>query len=109
LYTTAQGESEQKIFWRLSTESDQARAMFNVLIRNELLYSKAVMMEVLFLAFCVLLAWSWNAFHCSRQYRRIFFGGAAVFAMVFFAGMVFGLPPHHDEVEHANAAWPASL
>jgi hypothetical protein len=82
--------------------------MLNVLIKDELLYPKAVIMGILFFGFCALLAWSWNAFQGSRPFRRVFIGGVAVFAVVLFTAMVFCYAPDHDEVEHANAAWQMS-
>jgi hypothetical protein len=82
--------------------------MFNVIIRNELLFPKAVMMGLLFLGLCALLGWAWNTFRGSRWFRRIFIGAVAVLAVIFFAAMIFSFAPDHDEVEHASAAWQMS-
>jgi hypothetical protein len=45
--------------------------MFNVMIRTELLYRNALIMGLLFMAFCVLPALGWNAIRGSRRLRRI--------------------------------------
>jgi hypothetical protein len=82
--------------------------MFDLVIIDKLLYPGAVVLGILFLSVCGMLGWSWNVYHRSQLYRRIFLGGAAVLVVVFFAAMVFSPVPDHDEVEHANAAWQMS-
>jgi hypothetical protein len=82
--------------------------MLNVMIRTELLYRNALLMGLLFMAFCVLSAWIWNACRKSPRRRRIFMGCVAAAAAVYFAAMLFCFAPDHDEVEHASAAWQMS-
>jgi hypothetical protein len=82
--------------------------MFNVLIRTELLYRNAMIMGLLFMAFCALLALGWNACRRSRRLRRIALAAVGVAAAAYFAAMVFAYAPDHDEVEHASAAWQMS-
>jgi hypothetical protein len=82
--------------------------MFNFIIKNELLYPRAVFLGVLFLALCGLLGLVWNAIRGSRRMRRIFIGCMVAAAAACFAVFLFTYPPDHDEVEHASAAWHVS-
>jgi hypothetical protein len=83
-------------------------SMFQLVIRNDLLYPYAAIMGILFLGLCGLLGLLWNAFRGSRRFRSGFTIFSIAAAIACFAVFLFTYPPDHDEIEHASAAWHVS-